>query len=1504
MVLNYNNTIINLFSHIRFSVLCMITCCGGAMLSPLHAQISIQTANGTNLTVENIVRSNFLGNGVRVNSIRTIGSPKSIGAYSGAQGDISLDRGMVLSTGSVQNIAQANNSTSTGDTADDDFVSSDPDLQSLTESDIKEVTGIEIEFVPQSEELEFRYVFASEEYPEFTCSKFNDLFAFFVSGADPYGGSYDRVNIALVPDPSDPTGNTFTDFPVWTNSVNSGDVGELTSGDTCDDEFESLGFSQYYNDNTGSETFTFDGFLDVFKAKIKVVPCESYTIKLIIGDNNDFDYDSAVFLEANSLKTRDYRYYVRGAIGDEIQEGCDRGVIGVEFDQAVAQETVVPIPSLGGTAREGEDYSISGTVFTVPAGGRNAELDIIAIEDANTEQAESLFFIDNQDGCSIDTLRLSITDNQLKEIFDPLLDLSICRGEELMLMLPESEETTADYSSAFSISAIGEPAGGTTTIDVTVDETGVFFDGFFLDLCLDGISHDDLSELSVTLRSPTGESAAIWRQGELSGSAFGDVLCVEGDPSVRSRLSDYYATSSVSGAWSIVIIDHVPNSNRGTIDRVSISTLNRAAVEYSITDQNGQLVDFDREFTESMSYTISAQNGFGCSYEMDGMLTLVDDLQAPDNLSCTEIDRDQLLFSWTHTDPNTEFEINIDGDWVLIGNVFEYLVTELPPDMTVGFAVRAAAGTCSSAEAELFCGTPPCEEPNFIIDLRRNNTDACSPNGLINVSSNSTKGPYSYEINGEESASGEFTGLGEGRYEISITDGYGCSVTEAVVITGEMAMTVISDKVDAYCGVQGFIDLFVRGGTPPYTYEWSNGSDEESANGLDPGIYSVIVRDQGACMLMDTFEILSAATLEIENIVASPVSCFQEQDGSISYEVITDGISYQEYLISQTGDTLRDFTMLRAGQYRLLIIDENGCDYSEMISVTEPEELRVSENVQNASCSFQPDGTIALDIIGGVAPYTISWSSGQRTDEIDGLPAGSYEVTVTDDRGCRVMSTIVVDAEEVPTYSFSVEHPDCSGEDDGVITFITTDDLTLTWNDDQINGTRRSLSAGEYCGTIISASGCQLDTCIQIIEPLAMTAAIATTDNTCFGIDDGSVSISMSNGTAPYSYLIDGPIRQTGESGEFVVLPHGEYDITVTDAMGCTFRDAFTIRRAEEVLITAQVDPVSCSGDASGNIDLSISGLDGALNFSWTDSGGEPLFSGEDLFGQFAGVYNVMVIDEDQCEFTASFSIDEPEDLLTAEVISTDVICHYDNNGSITIDAAGGVGSYQVSISDGQGSWSGSQHVGLDEGIYTASVVDDAGCELVIDSIVINRPDTFRLDMDVDTTAYEFQDVDLPLTVIGAQGEYDLFWTSDPDGILPCTSCDSTTIVAIENTTVVAVEAIDDAGCVAYDEKKIFIQRANHVSIPTAFTPNGDNQNDRLFVYGTPGAIVQVFSVYNRTGVRLYYDSNIEVNQENKGWDGTFKGKQVSTGAYVWTAVAIFADGRSGTFSGTVQLIR
>jgi len=232
--------------------------------------------DNTSMTPAQLVQSVLVGGGVTVSNVAYTGSiPNSIGKFStgGTPTNLGMTSGIILSTG---NVLLAPGPNLTGSAGVDNFTGSDPDLEALIPGfTIYDAAVLSFTFKPLSDTIKFKYIFASEEYPEFVGTSYNDVFGFFLSGpgiSGPY--SNNAENIAIIPG---------TSLPVTIDNVN-----DHTN-------------SQYYVDNTGGATIQYDGFTAVLTAWRIVTPCVNYQIKIAVGDAGDGAYDSAVFFRGTKL---------------------------------------------------------------------------------------------------------------------------------------------------------------------------------------------------------------------------------------------------------------------------------------------------------------------------------------------------------------------------------------------------------------------------------------------------------------------------------------------------------------------------------------------------------------------------------------------------------------------------------------------------------------------------------------------------------------------------------------------------------------------------------------------------------------------------------------------------------------------------------------------------------------------------------------------------------------------------------------------------------------------------------------------------------------------------------------------------------------------------------------------------------------------------------------------------------------------------------------------------
>ena len=360
-----------------------------------YCQLIINTA----MTPVQLVQNVLLGSGVTVSNITYQGGTNTRASFTnGSTTNIGLNNGIILSTGIVTQIANPQSyfmSTNLG-------LAGDPNLNTISgASHTYDACVLQFDFVPLSDTVKFRYVFGSEEYPQYVCSQYFDVFGFFITGPNPSGGNYSSYNIARIPG---------TNLPVGINSINNGSPGSSYNSSGC----VSLAYHNYYVDNAAlnGQTICFGGFTKPLTAWCHVTPCQTYHVKLAVGEVGNGLYDSGVFLEANSFSTNTFSVntsYSNTVFGNNAVEGCSGGIFSfILSSPATAPYTITY--TVGGTATNGVDYPTIPTSVTIPQGQDSAAVVISPLFDGVSEGNETVI-LTYTSACGTQSDTIFIKDN-------------------------------------------------------------------------------------------------------------------------------------------------------------------------------------------------------------------------------------------------------------------------------------------------------------------------------------------------------------------------------------------------------------------------------------------------------------------------------------------------------------------------------------------------------------------------------------------------------------------------------------------------------------------------------------------------------------------------------------------------------------------------------------------------------------------------------------------------------------------------------------------------------------------------------------------------------------------------------------------------------------------------------------------------------------------------------------------------------------------------------------
>ena len=250
------------------------------------------------------------------------------------------------------------------------------------------------------------------------------------------------------------------------------------------------------------------------------------------------------------------------------------------------------------------------------------------------------------------------------------------------------------------------------------------------------------------------------------------------------------------------------------------------------------------------------------------------------------------------------------------------------------------------------------------------------------------------------------SGLSEGEYLVTITDGNNCEVTEIVYINSPDSINVTLTSLDLNCNgdLNGSIESSVDGGISPFSYLWSNGAENPNINNLSSGQYSLLVTDSTGCSVSESIFISEPDSINITFIISNENCDFNNQ--SIETE-IEGGTPPYDYMWNNH-ETSPNIYNLSSDYYELTITDFNNCMSTKSDSVGFYDELQVEFNIINESCSETGDGSIEAFLNGGLPPYTFNWSNGESSQNIQNLYSGDYELSVTDFNDCIYDTTITI----------------------------------------------------------------------------------------------------------------------------------------------------------------------------------------------------------------------------------------------------------------------------------------------------------------------------------------------------------------------------------------------------------------------------------------------------------------------------------------------------------------
>ncbi|MBL4658604.1 MAG: SprB repeat-containing protein, partial [Flavobacteriales bacterium] len=743
-------------------------------------------------------------------------------------------------------------------------------------------------------------------------------------------------------------------------------------------------------------------------------------------------------------------------------------------------------------------------------------------------------------------------------------------------------------------------------------------------------------------------------------------------------------------------------------------------------------------------------------------------------------------------------------------NTFATGATATPPGT---FPIQVYENPLSPLVITSLAGIPACS-PCGITSTTTSTPETCVGNdGTTTVNATGGALPYAYSWNTTPTQTNQTaTGLSSGTYTVIVTDATSCTDTVTVMVSGGGgSLTATPTAANASCTgtCNGSATAIPANGTAPYSYLWDASAGSQTtqlAIGLCAGTYSVTVTDGGGCTFDTVVVVNEPAALTI-SITSSAISCNGGSDGSAT-ATPGGGASPYQYNWSD-GQFTSTASGLDVGTYIVTVTDNNSCTDTGSVVISQPAGMGPTVTENDASCGAA-DGSATVTLSGGTAPFTYLWSNGQATSSDTGLVAGLYTVTITDASGCSETATAVINTIGGPTLTMSFSDVTCNGSNDGTGLVTATGGAapyTYLWSDTmaQTTAAAAGLSGGSFNVSVSDTAGCVAIGTITILEPSSLNLTLNSTPASC-GLSDGSANAIVTGGTGTYTFLWSPSGGTTNTESN---ISSGTYTLLVSDSNSCFLVDSIVVTNTGgPVPIITDSTNASCFSVSDGSATVSVSGGSGPLTYSWSPSGG----NGTIATGLGPGTYTVTVTDSGGCVSTVSTLIASPPDIVLT-MVSNNISCPGNTDGSAAVTAVGGVGSFTYLWSpNGETSLAISN---LAAGSYSVLVTDANGCTNS-DSVIISTPSVLSIALLASMANCGVSDGSATVAVLGGASPYTYLWS--PFGGTAATT------VGIP-AGVYTVSVTDAGGCSAIDSVIVNNIGGQTASILTSVnaTCSGDN---------------------------------------------------------------------------------
>ena len=584
--------------------------------------------------------------------------------------------------------------------------------------------------------------------------------------------------------------------------------------------------------------------------------------------------------------------------------------------------------------------------------------------------------------------------------------------------------------------------------------------------------------------------------------------------------------------------------------------------------------------------------------------------------------------------------------------------------------------------------------------------------GTITGTASGGTPPYSFSWTPGGNGQTLFNAYANQVYTLNVTDAMGCLVQAQHQLTQPAQLVGgISNPVQPSCfgNTNGSLSSNVSGGTPPYSYYWSpTGQTTAQATNLGVGNHSLLVTDANGCMVNVSFPLSQPSLLSAGIPSFTHLTCFNSGNGTAS-AMVGGGTPPYSYSWAPSGSTVSNPSNLSAGTHTLTVTDSRGCTAIATRTLTQPPAIvPVLQQMQPVSCFGGANGSLSVQVSGGVPAYSYNWVPNQgNTLNPTGLTAGQYQLTVTDQNNCTQTNTYTVTQPNVlQANAQMLSGPLCHGDTNAVLQASAQGGVapySYVWNNGQTGPSFGSAGLGTYTVTATDANGCTASGSVVVANPPQLNIQFSTAQMpSCFGFSNGNASFQASGGTGSLSYQW---IPTGGNQSTAINLAAGNYACIVTDSNGCADTGNVQLTQPTALSLSAPaLQHVACFGQNNGQASITASGATPPYTYQW--SNGSTATSATNLT---AGSYSVVITDAQGCVDSALAIITQPPVLQVQFAPFDDSLC-VGQSFSLTTQVSGGTPNYSYLWSNGATTSSSGLTAVQGQNALSVTVTDAQGC--------------------------------------------------------------------------------------------------------------------------------------------------------------------------------------------------